>query len=398
MTEMKAAAALIQGKFDEKLLAEQSIALRHKIKDAPVTLGLIFMSPEYFEVAEEVLEIFRLNAHVPLVAGCSGQGLVGTGLETEGAPGISLLLLSLPDTKVTAFRFTQNDIDGINAPEDWTGATRIGKSATQSWLAFADPFTVDATRWLQQWNDAYPHIPVLGGLASGNFDQQQTQIYLDGHVYTDGGLALSFEGGIEVHSVVSQGCRPIGDPWVVTKADKNIIFQLGSRPAYEVLAETINLLPEPIKNRLGGNLFVGLVTNEYQEKFQRGDFLVRHLLGADQDSGALAIGALIHSGQTIQFQLRDSDAADEDIQHLLKKKKADLKQKAIVGGVLCCCNGRGKSLFGSESHDAGAIEAVLGDFPLGGFFCNGEIGPIGNTNYIHGYTASLTLFVKNQLS
>ena len=144
-----------------------------------------------------------------------------------------------------------------------------------------------------------------------------------------------------------------------------------------------------------GNLFVGLVINEYLEEFQRGDFLVRNLLGADPRSGALAVGAFPRLGQTLQFQRRDAAAATEDMVALLSRAKAGLDGATIYGACLCSCNGRGHRLFGQPNHDAGLIQQKLGPLGLTGFFCNGEIGPVGERNFLHGYTASLALFVKN---
>jgi small ligand-binding sensory domain FIST len=180
----------------------------------------------------------------------------------------------------------------------------------------------------------------------------------------------------------------------LTNVDRNIIQQIGNRPAYEVLAETVQGMSVEDQNKVRGNLLVGLVINEYLEDFYRGDFLIRNLLGADPSSGQIAVGAFPRTGQTIQFQRRDAAAATEDMHELLARAKADLKGARIFGGCLCCCNGRGKNLFGVPDHDAGIVQRELGPFGLTGFFCNGEIGPVGDRNFLHGYTSSLALFVE----
>ena len=160
------------------------------------------------------------------------------------------------------------------------------------------------------------------------------------------------------------------------------------------MAETVNRLSAEDQRKTRGNLFIGLVVNEYLDEFHRGDFLVRNLLGGDQRSGILAVGALPRAGQTIQFQRRDAAAATEDMNELLAHTKEQLAGAQVYGGCLCCCNGRGQNLFGSPNHDAQTIQQQLGPLGLAGFFCNGEIGPVGEKNFLHGYTASLALFVK----
>jgi len=249
---------------------------------------------------------------------------------------------------------------------------------------------------LHGWNEAYAPLPVLGGLASGDYSEQITQVYLNGDVYEQGGVAISFSGDVSLLGVISQGCTPIGETWTLTKVERNLIHEIGNRPAYEVLVETFNSLAAEDQQKTRGNLFVGLVINEYLEEFHRGDFLVRNLLGADPRTGVVAVGALPRAGQTIQFQRRDSEAATEDMVALLTQAKKHLGVSTVYGGCLCSCNGRGYRLFGRPHHDAALIQQQLGPLGLAGFFCNGEIGPVGDRNFLHGYTASLALFVKKK--
>jgi len=262
------------------------------------------------------------------------------------------------------------------------------------WLVFAEPFHLECESWLRSWNEAYAPRPMVGGLASGDYKARTTQIYLNADVFDEGGVAVAFGGDVELASVISQGCTPIGDTWTITKADRNFIHTIGNRPAYQVLVETYNSLPAPEQVKAHGNLFIGLVTNEYLEEFHRGDFLIRNLIGADPASGSLAIGALPRAGQTVQFQRRDAEASTEDMAELLGRAKTRLASRTVYGGCLCSCNGRGQRLFGSPNHDAGHVQQTLGPMGLAGFFCNGEIGPVGDKSFLHGYTASLALFVK----
>jgi small ligand-binding sensory domain FIST len=201
-------------------------------------------------------------------------------------------------------------------------------------------------------------------------------------------------GAVGLHGVISQGCTPIGETWTLTRVDGNVIQEIGNRPAYEVLVETFNTLPTREQRKTSGNLFIGLVVNEYLEEFHRGDFLVRNLLGVDPKSGVIAVGAQPRAGQTVQFHRRDAAAATEDMAELLARAQKQLGGAAVYGGCLCCCNGRGRGLFGAANHDARMIQEKFGPLGMAGFFCNGEIGPVGERNFLHGYTASLALFVR----
>jgi small ligand-binding sensory domain FIST len=207
-------------------------------------------------------------------------------------------------------------------------------------------------------------------------------------------VAISVAGEVTLSGVISQGCTPIGEAWTLTRVEQNLIRHIGNRPAYAVLSETVQNLPPEEQRKAQGNLHIGLVVNEYLEDFHRGDFLIRILLGGDPNSGVLAVGALPRMGQTIQFQRRDAAAASEDLDELLAAAKKRLADTPIYGGCLFCCNGRGKNLFGRPSHDSELVQAHLGPTGVTGFFCNGEIGPVGDKNFLHGFTASLALFVK----
>jgi small ligand-binding sensory domain FIST len=380
--------------FDEKGLQHWAENLRWQLQGAKVSLGLVFMSPQFFPNAKQVLEILRVHAQIPLLLGCSSQSLIVGEREVEENAGLSLALYSFPGAELKAFHFTQEQVEEANGPGYWRLETGLEPAQTNGWLVFIDPFHLDSETWLRTWNEAYAPLPVLGGLASGNYNEQTTQVYLNGEVFDEGGIALSVGGAVALAGVTSQGCTPIGETWTLTKVDQNIIHQIGNRPAYEVLAETFNGLPAEEQKKAQGNLFIGLVVNEYLEDFHRGDFLIRTLLGADPQSGSIAVGALPRLGQTVQFQRRSASAASEDMNELLVRTKRGLGEKPIYGGCLCCCNGRGQNLFGRPNHDAEMVQRQLGPFGLAGFFCNGEIGPVGERNFLHGYTASLALFVK----
>jgi small ligand-binding sensory domain FIST len=340
------------------------------------------------------LEILRVHARIPLLAGCSSSGLIAGQEEIEGAGGLVLALYSLPGAQLKAVRFTQQQTDEATEEDFWPAETGLAQEKVNGWLAFIDPFHLDAEAWLRSWNKGFPGSPVYGGLASGVFPEPFTQVYLDGEVFEEGGVVIAIGGEVEIKGVVAQGCTPIGEAWTLTRVQQNYIQHIGNRPAYAVLAETVQQLSAEEQRKVQGNLHIGLAVNEYLENFQRGDFLVRNLIGGDPNSGVLQVGALPRMGQTIQFQRRDAAAASEDLNELLARTKKNLAGTEVYGGCLFCCNGRGKNLFGRTSHDAKLVQAHFGPTGLAGFFCNGEIGPIGEKNFLHGFTASLALFVK----
>jgi small ligand-binding sensory domain FIST len=389
-----AVSGLWQGDFDDAGMRDWAIDLRAQLRAPRVSLGLVFMTPKYFPAAAQILELIRVHGQVPLLLGCSSTGLIVGGREWEDKPGVALSLFSLPGAQLRGLRFTQEQVQESNGPGYWHIETGLDASQVNGWLAFADPFHLDAEALLRAWNQAYKARPILGGLASGNLTEQTTQVYLNGDVFQEGGVALAVAGAVEMVSVISQGCTPIGETWTITKAEGNFVHQIANRPAYEVLAETFGKLSAQEQLQARGNLFIGLVVNEYMEDFHQGDFLVRNILGADPHSGSLAVGAWPRQGQTLQFQRRDAAAADLDMKLLLDRLAEQLGKRRVYGGCLCSCNGRGHRLFGQMDHDASLVQARIGPVELTGFFCNGELGPVGDRNFLHSYTASLALFAE----
>jgi small ligand-binding sensory domain FIST len=384
-----------RGGWDEAGIRRWVEGLRNRLLAPNVTLGIVFMAPEFFDVASEVLEVLRVHGRIPLLVGCSSTGLIANGEEWLEQGGIVLGLYHLPGASLRPIHFTQSTLDECTVPEDWHALCQVRPSEVNGWLVFADPFHLDGETWLRQWNGAYPRVPSVGGLAGGLWDQRRTQVYLNGDVQEEGVVALAVGGRVRLESVISQGCTPIGETWTITKAEGHFILQIANRPAYSVLVDTFNGLTRDEQSKAQGNLFVGLAGNEYRHEFQRGDFVVRSLLGADPENGMLAIGAQPRAGQTLQFHRRDAAAATEDLSWVLSRMRERLAGRRIYGGCLCCCNGRGERLFGRSNHDSGMVQEQLGPLPVTGCFCAGELGPVGEKNFLHAYTASLALFVES---
>jgi small ligand-binding sensory domain FIST len=231
----------------------------------------------------------------------------------------------------------------------------------------------------------------MGGMASGGLRLRQSRLFLDGRVLSTGAVGASLPQA-EVHPLVAQGCRPVGNPYTTTRTDGNVIFELGGRPPLERLRELTAALPTRDRELLAQGVQLGVVIDEYQAEPGQGDFLIRGIAGLDPESGAIAVGDEVVVGQTVQFHVRDAGSADEDLRRTLEREAAALGTRRAAGALLFTCNGRGSRLFAEPDHDAGLLAEVLGKIPVAGFFCAGELGPVGGQNFLHAFTASIALF------
>jgi small ligand-binding sensory domain FIST len=384
----RATSRLVLGPYAENVVIETARDALREI-GGKVSCGFVFVSADYAPHLEDFLELLQLHAHIPVLCGCSGLGLVASEQEAEHATGFSLLLLHLPDTRLHPVRLPSVSEEGeLHATRLRELAGRGAEECT-GWIVFANPFTLPVEPWLDTWNAAFPGVPALGGLASGGRRGDTAFVFYEREL-VEGGVAIGFAGGFKLHTIVSQGCRPVGEPFTITGAEGHLVTTLGSRPAYEVLDATFGALPDQDRARAQGNLFVGLAMSEYVEEFKTGDFLVRNLIGGDPQAGVLAVGALPRVGQTLQFQLRDRASADADLRQLIQGLRAE--GVAPFASLVFACSGRGKNMFGRPHHDAHALADGFGPHPSAGFFCNGEIGPVGPRNFVHGYTVSVALF------
>jgi small ligand-binding sensory domain FIST len=263
------------------------------------------------------------------------------------------------------------------------------RPATGAWLVLGNPLRLNAAALLEDMNRIYPGVPVYGGLATGGWDSDTLFTFQHAAgVIDSAGVAVHLPVTV-IQGIVSQGCQPIGEPYTITQVDKDVVLGVGGRRAYDVLVETFENLPEDDQKVARGNIMAGLAASEYREDFQRGDFLVRNIIGGDPKTGALKIGAIPRVGQTIQFQLREKDAADEDLR--LRSESLRVREGVPLAMVCFSCGGRGQGLFGIPNHDAGILEDTFGPVPVAGFFCNGEFGPVAGVNFLHGYTASVAV-------
>jgi small ligand-binding sensory domain FIST len=356
-------------------------------------LLLVFASHHFAADFPMLVQRAREVTAPRVLAGCSGQGIIATGREVEGEPAVAVLGVTMPGARVHAAHITQSQMDGCQTAENWHSLTGVPAERVNAWMILADPFRLDAEALIARLSTAYPGAPLVGGMASGDFNQRRTHVFINGRVHEEGAVLVAIGGGYTVRTVVAQGAEPIGDAWTITGAEGNFITSIGGRPPLDVLTDTVRSLPSQMQERARSNLLIGLAMNEYKAEFGRGDFLIRNLLGAHRETGALAVGDLPRLGQTVQFQVRDAQAADDDLRSMLMDERRTAGGSAPVAALLCSCNGRGAGLFGAPDHDAAAVAEHLGPLPLAGFFCNGEIGPVGGRPYLHGFTASIGLIV-----
>jgi small ligand-binding sensory domain FIST len=271
-----------------------------------------------------------------------------------------------------------------------TGWPNFDPDVRSTVVLLADGFSFPTDRFLERLNEEQPGLPVIGGMASGGEEPGQNRLLLRTDALQAGAVGVALDGPVEVRTVVSQGCRPIGSPYAVTRGDGNVVEELGGQPAVERLRQLVSKLTPKEQVLARGGLHVGQVIDEHKAEFGRGDFLIRGLVGADPDTGAIAVGDAVELGQTLQFHVRDADAADEDLRVLLDPVP-DWNPRGVL---LFSCNGRGRRFFGQPDHDAGQVARATGDVPLAGFFAQGELGPVGKRNFVHGYTASLAVFCE----
>ena len=353
--------------------------------DAECDLCVVFAGAPHLGHAKSLLSAVHEELAPTHLIGCGAGGVVGPGRELEEGPGAVVWAASLPEARISThhFHFEQNGaaprLIGLDADE------KLGETL----VVLADPYTFPTELLLRELESEAPGVPVLGGLASAAA-AGSAALFRDGDVLHEGAVACSL-GDVEVLSCVSQGAVPVGPEMTITAAEGNVITELASMPAIERLREAIAALTPHQQELAGGGLMVGLVIDENQPDYERGDFLVRPVIGADPEAGSIAIGERVRVGQTVRMHVRDGSSADEDLRAALGLQSKALGSGGAAGALLFTCNGRGAHMFDVPDHDATAVLDAL-HAPVGGFFCAGEIGPVGGRNFLHGFTATMGIF------
>jgi small ligand-binding sensory domain FIST len=357
--------------------------------DGPPDLAVLFLSADRTDLAVAMGPQATALLETENLLGCTAESVVGGDCEIEAETAVSLWVARLPETTVTTVALTFESTPDGGSILGWPDALLGDWPAGSSLLALGEPFSFPADYFLERMNEDRPGVPVLGGMASGGTSPGQNRLLLGSKCLKQGAVAAILQGGPPVRSLVSQGCRPIGEPFVITKAERNVIHELGGLPAFERLREIFEVSPNRDKILMQQGLHVGRVVSEYLERFEQGDFLIRNVIGADGQAGAVVIGDYARVGQTVQFHVRDESTADAELRQLLA---AERNRHAAGAALLFTCNGRGTRLFSQPHHDASVIQEALGEIPLAGLFAQGEMGPVGGRNFLHGFTASVALF------
>jgi len=372
---------------------EAAMTAGQALDGAPPTVGFVFASRDHLDSAEQILEGLREATSVERMVGCVGEAVIGGRREVEGGPAVSVFLCQLP-RPVETFHMTFLPTESGGVFAGWRFDAESSDAANPVHIMICDPFTFPADTLLAHLNQALPGVSVIGGMASGAQRPGESVLFLDGAVHREGAVGVRLEGPMEIRTLVSQGCRPVGNSFVVTRAEENVVFELAGRPPLHRLRETVSALSAPDRELVSQGLHVGRVIDEYKSEFGQGDFLIRGVLGADPESGAIAVGDRMEVGETVQFHVRDAASADEELRALLEREVRSLPRPP-AGALLFTCNGRGSRMFSTPDHDAALVSSLLGDVPLAGFFCAGELGPVGGKNFLHGFTASIAVFVED---
>ena len=358
----------------------------------PCHAAFLFAAPSHRARWAEALARVHDTLRPSVVIGCGSSGVVGGEHEFESGPALSLLGAHLPGVKLHPFAVHPEEMELASPGGFWVDKVGVLPSQHPAFVLLVDPFTCDPTRLLSELSGTYPGSPVIGGLVSGGRRDGDHLLCYQRELLQAGAVGIALTGDVALETLVSTSCRPIGHPLIVTKAEENVVWELGGQPAVEMLRRTLMGLAPSDQELAQRSIMVGVVINEMKSAFSAGDFLVRPLVGIDPPSGALALSDAAVVGQTVQFHLQDPQASRQELRRLLAQQSAQAQETPPAGALLFACTGRGKAFYGLPHQDTKAIRAFSGKLPVGGCFCNGEIGPVGRANFIHGYTASVGFF------
>ena len=358
----------------------------------PPDLCVTFAGPHHLAHLDAALREVSALLGAPATIGCGAAGVLGPGREIEDGPGAVVWAAELPSAEVEPFAVSgglgagPDDILGVPGPE-------AGRGRPDAVLVLADPYRFPAQSLLGRFNSELPGTPVLGGLASAAVQGAAPLVLAGQRAGGDVGAVGCLLRGVEMTPCVSQGATPIGPEMAITAAEGNVVGELAFKPALERLGEVVSALSADERRQAASGMLIGVVIDENRPEHERGDFLVRPIVGADRKTGAVTVGESVRVGQTVRLHVRDGASADADLREALALQAGALGERGAAGALMFTCNGRGRGLFGVADHDADAVEDTLAA-PVGGFFCAGEIGPVAGSNFLHGFTATLAVFAS----
>ena len=390
---MRWASTLSRQKDTADAMAEAADAIEQRLDGHSPDLLLVFASPGHAGRLTQVAAVAGRRFPSALLVGCTAGGVIGDAHEAEAGTGLSLTAAALPNVAVSGFHVETTSLPPPQAgAADWHAMVGVAPVKQPKLLLLAEPFTMDALTLIEGLDRAYPGAPKFGGLASGGQRVGQNRLLLGSDVHRSGAVGIAFSGDVVVDTVIAQGCRPIGMPMLVTRCHGSLLQELDHRPPLRVLSELYASVDERDRELMRHSLFLGLEMRAEQIEYDPRELLVRNLVSADEESGALVIGAHLRPMTVAQFVVRDARTAEQDLQRMLERHRRAVAARPPAGALLFSCVGRGAGLFGCADHDTALFEKSLGPAPLGGFFCNGEIGPVGDATFLHGYTSAFALF------
>lgn len=356
-------------------------------------VALVFASG-HPDIVEDVGERLRAYTGVRHVLGCTAGGVVGGGREIEHRPAVALMLGSLPAVEVLPFHLLDEEMPGADdPPAAWYEALGVTPDPSPNFVLLPDPFSCRAEALCTGLDYAYPGATKIGGIASGVYEPGATRLWVGDGVRREGVAGFALRGEIEMDTVVAQGCRPAGPIYHVTKCQGSYLMELDGRRAYDVIREVFETLDERDQDLVQQRaLFLGVLNSSLVSEPGPGDFLIRALIGFDGEDGVLQVGATMRVGQTVRFHLRDAEASARDLRDVLAGYASAERSTHPRGALMFSCLGRGEVLYGEPDHDSRMFRDALGNVPLGGFFCSGELGPVGDDTYVHGYTSAFGIF------
>lgn len=367
---------------------EAALAARRELDGAAPDLACVFVCGMDAETIAAAGAAACEALGATAVIGCSASGVIGQEAGYEMEPSVAVWAAVLPGARLRTFA-----LEVVRTPD---GITVLGLPDPEIddavGVLLADPWTFPVDGFVELSNDVLPGLPLVGGLAGSALGAagRATWLCQDGEAKDAGAVGVLIGGDVDVSTVVSQGCRPVGPTMVVTASDGNELITLAGTKATDKLQEVLASL-DPADRRLAlTGLQIGIAMDEYAEEHERGDFLIRGVAGLHPDRGSIVIGDVVEVGTTVRFQVRDADAAHDELQAVLARFRSDVGSAG--GALLFSCNGRGASMFGTADHDPKLVSAGLAAPAVAGFFAGGEIGPVGGRNHLHGFTASILAF------
>ncbi|MEZ5322712.1 MAG: FIST N-terminal domain-containing protein [Microthrixaceae bacterium] len=348
--------------------------------DGVPDVAMLFVTTPHVGALEDVARAVRKLLNPRVLVGATAGSVLGGGREVEDAPGIVLWAARL-DADVEPVR-----LDAIPTADALVVAGGgVLREDNGTLILVGDPFTFPMEQVLAHLGTVASGVAVVGGLASAARGPGGNRLVLDAELFRDGAVGVWLPPEVPLRVAVSQGCRPVGRPWTVTRAEGTVLYELAGAPAVDRLNELIESLDDEEKTLLAGGLLIGRAIDEHRFEHGTGDFLVRSVLGADRGIGALQVGLEVPVGATVQFQVRDAASAEDDLHRLAEASAAD-------GALMFTCNGRGSHLFGEAGREVTVLREGIGGGAVAGMFCAGEVGPVGTTNHVHSMSAAIAFF------